>query len=345
MPGPTRRQAVGGLAVSAAVLGGRARAAGEYRPSDRLIAAARKEGRLVLYTAAYVEVEQEVINLFNKSFPFVKVELVRASGGQLITRVRSEAAAGKLIADIVDHSDPSLMAGMAELFQDYVPPNADEYRPETVTAGKMWPVITPPWTIIYNREIVKNPPRTWMDLCKPEYGDGQIGTVIAASGGSTWARIMFERLVLGENYWVRQAATRPKLFPSGAPLADAVVRGEVPIGVVVHNAILAMKRDGAPVDVIFPPEGVPVLYNATAIPKTAANPNAARLYIDWKLSREGQIDSILKHGNLSSMKVEPAVPPGFDPNVAKVWVPDFQKYAPMHDKWIEEWNQIYGYRQ
>jgi hypothetical protein len=48
MPGLARRQAVGGLAASAALLGGRARAAGEYRPSGSLIADARKEGRPVL---------------------------------------------------------------------------------------------------------------------------------------------------------------------------------------------------------------------------------------------------------------------------------------------------------
>ena len=88
-----------------------------------------------------------------------------------------------------------------------------------------------------------------------------------------------------------------------------------------------------------------MLYNATGIPKTAANPSAAKLYIDWKLSLEGQIHSIRELGNLTSMKIPPAVPDGFNPDVVKVWVPDFQKLAPLHDLWIEEWNRIYGYRQ
>src|SRR6186713_1539799 len=85
--------------------------------SPELIAAAKKEGKLVLYTANFAEVEQDVIKQFNKRFPEIKVEMVRAPGGQLITRVRTEAAAGKLIADVVDHSDRGLMLPMEDMFQ------------------------------------------------------------------------------------------------------------------------------------------------------------------------------------------------------------------------------------
>lgn len=343
---PSRRTLMG-LAAALAVLTPeqRARAAATYQPPADLAAAARAEGRLILYTTAYNEVEQEVINLFNKTFPWLRVEMVRASGGQLITRIRSEAAAGKLTADVVDHSDPGLMREDEVLYRPYAPPNAADYRPDLITAGKMWPGILPPWTIVHNTEVVKNPPRTWWDLCKPEYGNGQIGVVIAGSGGSTWARIMFERMVLGGDYWARQAATKPKLFPSGAPLADAVVRGEVPIGVVVQNAAFGFRKDGAPIAITFPPEGVPVLFTAMAIPKTAANPNAARLYVDWKMSVDAQIDSIVTHGNLSALREQPAVPQGFDPATVKLWVPDFQKNTGLQRAWVDEWNQTYGYRQ
>src|SRR5215831_3562607 len=164
--------------------------------SPELIAAAKQEGRLVLYTANFAEVEQEVIKEFNKRFPEIKVEMVRAPGGQLITRVKTEAAANRLTADVIDHSDRSLMKDLVDLFQDYAPPNAADYREDARISPKLWPRITPAWSIAYNTEIVKNPPKTWMDLTKPEYGDKQIGQVIAASGGTTWTRIMFERQVL-----------------------------------------------------------------------------------------------------------------------------------------------------
>ena len=162
--------------------------------------------------------------------------MVRAPGGQLITRVKTEAAAGKLIADVVDHSDRALMQPLADLFQDYAPPNAADYNPDALISPKLWPRATIVWSIAYNTELVKNPPKSWMDLTKPEY-DKMIGQVFAQSGGTTWTRIMFERQVLGEDYWAKQAATHPILYPSGAPMADALVRGEVAIGPV------ALQRD------------------------------------------------------------------------------------------------------
>ena len=113
--------------------------------SPELIAAANKEGKLVYYTANFAEVEQMVINAFNKRFPNIKVEMVRAPGGQLITRVKTEAAAGKLIADVVDHSDRALMAELLDLFQDYAPPNAADYIPEAQISQKLWPRATLVW--------------------------------------------------------------------------------------------------------------------------------------------------------------------------------------------------------
>ena len=206
--------------------------------SPELIAAAKAEGKLVYYTANFAEVEQQVIKAFNKRFPEIKVEMVRAPGGQLITRVKTEAAAGKLIADIVDHSDRALMQPLADLFQDYAPPNAADYNPDALISPKLWPRATLAWSIAYNTELVKEPPKSWMDLTKPQY-DKLIGQVFAQSGGTTWTRIMFERQVLGEDYWAKQAATHPVLYPSGAPMSDAMVRGEIAIGPLLYNVDLS----------------------------------------------------------------------------------------------------------
>jgi len=270
--------------------------------------------------------------------------MIRAPGGQLIQRVKTEAAAGKLAADLVLHSDRGLMKGIEHLFADYAPPNAADYLPDALASPKLWPNITVGWCIAYHTELVKNPPKTWMDLTKPEYGGGQIAQVIGQSGGTTWTRIMFERQVLGEDYWSKQAATKPKLYPSGAPLSDSLVRGEVSIAPLVYNIIYPKERDGAPVKTFFPPEGVPVIPYGSGIPKTAQNPNAARLYLEWQLSEEGQIYSIKQHGNLTSLKVPPLLPAGMTKDT-KVWVPKFAEFESLYGKWIEEWNKVYGYRQ
>ncbi len=340
----TRRAAL--LAAAAAATIRPAEAADSYQPSAELVAAARKEGRLVMYTASFTEPEQEFAEFFNKRFPFVKVELVRSSGGQLITRVRTEAAAGKLVADIVDHSDRGLMKSIDELFADYTPPNAADYLAAARISPKFWPRITPTWCIAYNTETTKTVPKTWMDLTDAaKYPPRAIGQVIAPSGGTTWTRIMFERQKLAPDYWARQAATKPALYPSSAPGSDAVVRGEVNVMPLVVNSIYTKRRDGAPVELVFPPEGIPLVPYASGIPKTAANPNAARLYLDFCLSTEGQAFAMTQQGNLSSLKVPPGEIKGFDPKVSPVWLPDNGEFEALRNPWVEEWNKTYGYRQ
>src|SRR5664280_2563703 len=74
-----------GIAGVAIALAAPAMAQQEFG-SPELIAAAKAEGKLVYYTANFAEVEQQVINAFNKRFPEIKVEMVRAPGGQLTTR-------------------------------------------------------------------------------------------------------------------------------------------------------------------------------------------------------------------------------------------------------------------
>jgi iron(III) transport system substrate-binding protein len=313
--------------------------------SKELIEAAEKEGSLTYYTANFTEVEQEVVKEFNKRFPKIKVAIVRAPGGQLITRIKTEAAAGKLAADVVDHSDRGLMKDLSDLFQDYTPPNAADYRPDALVSPKFWPGVTLGWAIAYNTQLVKNPPKTWMDLTKPEYNNKQIGQVVGPSGGTTWTRIMFERQVLGEDYWKKQAALGIALYPSGAPLSDSVVRGEVSIAPLLYNIIYTKIVEGAPAEAIFAPEGVPIIPYADGITKTSKSPNAAKLFMNWRLSKEGQAFAITKLGNITSLKEPPAFPKGWDPKVIKVWVPNFEQFEKLRDPWLEEWNKTYGYRQ
>jgi len=339
-----RRTMMTGIAGAAASWALPAAAQSEFGPKD-LVDAAEKEGALTYYTANFAETEQEVIKAFNKRFPKIKVSMVRAPGGQLITRIKTEAAAGKLAADVVNHSDRGLMLELQDMFADYTPPNAADYRPDALVHPKFWPGVTLGWCIAYNTQLVKNAPKTWMDLTKDEYKNKQIGQVVGPSGGTTWTRIMFERQVLGEDYWKKQAALGITLYPSGAPTSDSLVRGEVSIAPLLYNIIYTKIVEGAPAEAIFAPEGVPIVPYADGIPKTSKSPNAAKLFMNWRLSKEGQSFQIEKLGNITSMKEPPMLPKGWDPKVIKVWVPEFKQFESLRDKWMDDWNKTYGYRQ
>ncbi len=90
---------------------------------------------------------------------------------------------------------------------------------------------------------------------------------------------------------------------------------------------------------------MPIIPYADGITKTAKSPNAAKLFMNWRLSKEGQVFAIEKLGNITSLKEPPAFPKGWDPKVIKVWVPEFKQFELLRDKWLDEWNKTYGYRQ
>ncbi len=156
---------------------------------------------------------------------------------------------------------------------------------------------------------------------------------------------MFERQTFGDDYWAKQAKTTPILYPSGAPTSDALVRGECQIAVLLYNIAYIKKRDGAPVDIIFPSDGVPLNFYAAGVTKTSASPNAAKLFLNWSMSEEGQAFQIKELGYLTALKKAPLNPPGYDPATVKTWVPKFDQYVALRDQWVEEWNKTYGYRQ
>jgi iron(III) transport system substrate-binding protein len=124
-----------------------------------------------------------------------------------------------------------------------------------------------------------------------------------------------------------------------------MVRGEVSIAVLLYNIAYIKKRDGAPVEIIFPSDGVPLNFYAAGVTKSAASPNAGKLFLNWCMSEEGQAFQIKELGYLSALKNPPLNPPGFDPKVIKTWAPRFEEYVKLRTEWLEEWNKTYNYRQ
>jgi iron(III) transport system substrate-binding protein len=314
-----------------------------FVPSAELLAAAKKEGKIVLYTANFLDTEQAVVKRFSERFPGIQIEIVRAPTGSLITRIKTEAAANRLIADVIDFTDRVQARGMVELFAPYAPPNAADYLEIARTTDRLWPRSGNAWTITYNSELVKDPPKSWADLAKPEFGKMHLGQTVVAAGGGPFARAMFERKVLGEDYWSRQAALKPALFPSQAPMVDAIIRGEIGIAPLVTVLAIPLAAQGAPLKWFFAPEGVPVTVFCAGIAKGAAHPNAARLFLDWALSREGQA-LMVELGSFASMTNAP-MPPGVDAKAIKTWYPDDAEIEQVIKSWTDDWNKAYNYRQ
>lgn len=339
----TRRQAIAGTVALATASPARADIP-RFEPPAALVEAAKKDGGFINYSAQIEDLELETIAAFNKRFPFVKVQIVHLPGGQLIERIKAEIGANKLVADLIDHSEPSLLRNIESAFSPYAPPNAADYIPESVASPRIWPRLTAGTCIAWNKEIITDKPRGWWDLTGPRYA-GQLGMPSGYTGGSTWAWVMFQRKVLGEDYWARQAAIKPRVYTTNAVTADALIRGEIGIAPVSYPAVMPKIRDGAPLDYIFPVEGVPCFTFGAGIPTTAKHPAAAQLYLDWCLSEEGQAMLIRDLGHLTALKKTPATTPGLDPAVQKLWFADRTESDRVRDPWLAEWSKTFGLRQ
>lgn len=321
--------ASGGMAVAQDELGGQA-----------LIDAARKEGKLVLYTSNQIEAEQELVKEFNNRFPDIRVEIVRAPGSRLATRIATELSANQLSADVIDMSDRGLVENIKDAFAAYEPPNAADYPQEVKSIPNLWPKSTWGFVLAHNVAIVPEGPSTWADLLKPEY-KGKVGLVIANSGGSTWTTAMFQRKELGDDYWQKLASNGVTVYPSGSPLASGLVRGEVAVGAAQSNSVIPLARDGAPIKVSFPAEGIPLTPSAAGLTKTAKNPNAGKLYLNWSLSAEGQKAWVKGQGGFSTLP-QAGLPDGAEEGAIKLWLPDPVEYQSVRNEWIAEWNKIYN---
>ncbi len=308
-----------------------------------LVDAATKEGKLLLYSAVVLDNEQVMAKAFSERFPGVKVDIVRAPGGRLFTRIETEAAAGKLTADVVDLTDRMLAIRIKHLLADYAPPNAAKWDRTSMPLPNIWPRTLFVYAIAYNPALMAKPPApTWKEFEDPK-NKGKLGTILAGSGGSAWTLSMFQRKVLGEDTWKSMAALSPRLFESNGPMSSAVVRGEVHMATLLTATALSLKIQGAPIDVVYPKEGLPTAPGAAGVFKDAPNPNAARLFMNWSLSEEGQNAMVERLGGLSLLAG--AKKPAGTPDDIKLWIPDNTEFDDLRDPWVKEWDAIFGYRK
>ncbi|MGE0221942.1 MAG: ABC transporter substrate-binding protein, partial [Acetobacteraceae bacterium] len=124
----------------------------------------------------------------------------------------------------------------------------------------------------------------------------------------------------------------------------SIIRGETKVGAQQTNIVIPRQREGAPVACVIPPEGVPLTSYGAGIPKTATNVNAARLFLNWMLSREGQEVFVRETGGFSALKGGP-MPDALDIKAIKPWFPKMEDYITLQAAWIAEWNRVNNYRQ
>ncbi len=252
--------------------------------------AAKKEGKLTLYSATASADLEKLVQLFNKKYPDIKVETWRESSGPVAQKALTEFRANTPLADVIGVGDAEtailLSAGVLGQYKSselQVYP-AGAFDPDGYYAAEQLTVLV----IAYNTNSVKkeDAPKKLEDLLDPKWA-GKIGVE-----QDDYQLIAYTTSAMGEaqanDFWTKLAAQKVRVVSGHTELANAIVAGEIAISPTVFaHRVEALKAKKSPIDWVKA-DPVYALPQVISITKYPPHPNAAKLWIDWDLSEEGQ---------------------------------------------------------
>ncbi len=350
MPATTPRfKAARLLAVlgALAVLAGASGASAQQDSVKALHDAARREGTVVWYTSFPLDEATPLAEAFQKRYAGVKVEIVRGSGTRLAERFETEYRAGRGVADVMTGSilDPYLAYKKQGWLMQWTPPEGGAIPAEYKDEGYWYFEGITLSCMMYHPGRVKaeNLPKEPTDLLKPAW-QGRVGSIPAFATGTALEFAYYIEYILGEKDFARRLKElSPRMQTAQAQLVEQVIRGEIDMAFPIADYNLyRFKEEGAPVECTYPQKGVPANTRPVAIPKNAPHPNAAKLFLNWRLSEEGQ--TAMQQG-FGMRSVRQGMPPvkGLAPiSGLKVLVFDPEKIGAVRDEITARWRAVFG---
>jgi ABC-type Fe3+ transport system substrate-binding protein len=255
-----------------------------------LIEGAKKEGQVVLYASMEAQSAQRLTDGFERKYPFIKVNATRIGSERMATRLIGEAQARKVQADVVSQSGFDFYGVLQKgLFDIYNSPERAALPPEYKDERGLWVMNAATLNVIgYNTQLVPpaSVPKSFWDLTDPKWK----GQLLMDENESKWMAGMMT--YYGEAKVIdllRKLAAQEIQFRAGHTLLQTLAAaGERPIVVVAFaNGVERLKKDRAPIDWVAPDPIIGLTFGV-GLTKEAPHPHAAKLLIDYMLSKEGQ---------------------------------------------------------
>ena len=314
------------------------------------VAKAEQEGEVVYYGHDGEAGIATLLDAFKKDFPKIKTSYVRLQTGALYAKITAERSAGRFGVDVLQLSDisPAIDFQKKGGFEQYASPEYAAYKPEQQSnpSGYYgWAGVTFAG-ISYNRSKVTpaQAPKTWKDILNPAFKDG-VSAKLAASGMQHAQWYMLRKLY-GNDFWPEFAKQRPKGFDARAQLFDRLSKGDDRMCVLAEYAGYTLFQEkGADIEFVAPPDGLPATPIFIGVVNRAPHPEAAKLFVDWALSKRGQLvyqnQKILLYGSLRG-DTGP-MPTGKRLGDFKLLFPtDWADYVASHPVFVKEWNAMMG---
>jgi iron(III) transport system substrate-binding protein len=256
---------------------------------EDLIEAAKKEREVVFYTTTNLEEAGAMSGRFKAKYPFLDVNINRAEGERIVTKVLQEARAKKSLVDVMQTPAFYLHALKTRgILGEYSSPE-DRFYPRNFKEEKSWTTTYyNPYVVLYNTKLVsaQNLPKRYEDLLNPFWKN----KMILEKDKIDWFTAMLQ--ILGREKGVRYmrdlSRQNPMLRIGQTLITQLVAAGEIALQINANAvSVNRLKQKGAPIDWVAPGP-LPGLMVGVGLVSQAPHPAAARLFIDFLLSKEGQ---------------------------------------------------------
>jgi iron(III) transport system substrate-binding protein len=282
-----RRRVLGVLATSVAI-SSRAWAQDDWA---KVPDAAKKEGKLVIYTASIGSPSLKAVTKAFEQKYGISVELLEARASEVRERVRVEQAAGRFLGDV--HHNGSTTTWLMTRDGNFQPhgliPNIKNIVPPYEADDIRVPAEVISYALMINRNLVKpaDEPKSWKDILEPRW-TGKIlsDDYRALGGGAVFFVVMHD--TFGKEFLEKLATQKPVFSRDIANSERRVARGEYPL-YLPFSLQDTNTLKGLPIKPIVPVEGRPYVRFDLAMLKNAPRPNAARLFMNFYLEPEQQI--------------------------------------------------------
>jgi len=289
------------LALPAAVAAGT-----NPRTAPQIVAAAEKEGSVVVYSTTDSKIADPLLKDFATLYPKIKIEYNDINSTELYNRFISEVAAGGGSGDVLWSSAMDLQMKLANdgYAAAYQSPEIDQLPPWSIWKGEAYGTTFEPIVFVYNKRLLKpeEAPQTHAALTKllRAQKDRFKGKLTAYDP---------ERSGVGFLLLTQDARTDPgyeeaaraygsvgvKLYTSIGAMLERIQSGEHILGFNIFSSYARAKQKKDPsIEIVYPKDYTLVMSRIAILPKAARHPNASKVFLDYLLSGRGQ--EIVAHG-------------------------------------------------
>jgi iron(III) transport system substrate-binding protein len=256
---------------------------------QKIVESAKKEGTVTLYTSHNLEQSNDLAARFKKEYG-IAVQVVRAGGPELQTRVDAEQTTGRGVGDVFVATDiPTITDRNAKKW--IVAPVGPAFdspaynRKLRVPEGTYFEVSAAVLTFSWNKDLYPKGIKDYPDLLDPAL-KGKIGVAMVSAMAQVDLHLYLEEKY-GADFTKKLADMNPRLYPGALPMAQAVMSGEIAAAVATRPLIEEAKK-GVPVGWGLAPGGAWASHFYGQILSGAPHPNAAQLLANFMITQQGQ---------------------------------------------------------